>query len=83
MNKEYQSSFLVDTKPAPRVCAFINSGNDHMIQNQVIDNPLLIKIAAQRVTRRRTSTITRASKIQNILDGCMSFIKIRNKNTFI
>ncbi|KAF0473775.1 MATA-HMG [Gigaspora margarita] len=44
MNKEYQSSFLVDTKPAPRVCAFINSGNDHMIQNQVIDNPQLIKL---------------------------------------
>ncbi|KAF0533855.1 MATA-HMG [Gigaspora margarita] len=44
MNKEYQSSFLVNTKPAPRVCAFINSGNDHMIQNQVIDNPQLIKL---------------------------------------
>ncbi|RIB27811.1 hypothetical protein C2G38_2137651 [Gigaspora rosea] len=44
MNKEYQSSFLVNTKPAPRVCAFINSGNDHMIQNQVIDNSQLIKL---------------------------------------
>ncbi|CAG8718924.1 5502_t:CDS:1, partial [Gigaspora rosea] len=44
MNKEYQSSFLVDTKPALRVCAFINSGNDHMIQNQVIDNLQLIKL---------------------------------------
>ncbi|KAF0550446.1 MATA-HMG [Gigaspora margarita] len=41
MNKEYQSSF---SKPAPRVCAFINSGNDHMIQNQVIDNPQLNKL---------------------------------------
>src|SRR5260363_429881 len=44
MNKEYQSNFLVDTKPAFRVCAFINSGNDHMIQNQVIDNSQLIKL---------------------------------------
>ncbi|CAG8732666.1 23958_t:CDS:1 [Dentiscutata erythropus] len=39
MNKEYQSSFLVNNKLTPRVCAFINSGNNHMIQNQVIDNP--------------------------------------------
>ncbi|KAF0473773.1 MATA-HMG [Gigaspora margarita] len=44
MNKEYQSSLLVNTKLAPRVCAFINSGNDHMIQNQVIDNSQLIKL---------------------------------------
>ncbi|CAG8758472.1 3438_t:CDS:2 [Gigaspora margarita] len=41
MNIEYQSSL---SKPASRVCAFINSGNDHMIQNQVIDNPQLIKL---------------------------------------
>lgn len=39
MNKEYQSSFSIT-----RVCAFINSGNDHMIQNQVIDNPQLNKL---------------------------------------
>ncbi|CAG8721454.1 37291_t:CDS:1 [Gigaspora margarita] len=44
MNKEYQSSFLVNTKPTPRVSVFINSGNDHMIQNQVIDNSQLIKL---------------------------------------
>ncbi|CAG8685027.1 1753_t:CDS:1 [Cetraspora pellucida] len=36
---EYQSSFFVN-----RACVFINSGNDPMIQNQVIDNPQLIKL---------------------------------------
>ncbi|CAG8730174.1 2849_t:CDS:1 [Cetraspora pellucida] len=36
---EYQSSFFVN-----RACVFINSGNDPMIQNQVIDDPQLIKL---------------------------------------
>ncbi|CAG8496339.1 9533_t:CDS:1 [Cetraspora pellucida] len=37
---EYQSNIFVN-----RACAFINSGNDPMIQNQVIDNPQLIKLS--------------------------------------
>ncbi|CAG8522708.1 4026_t:CDS:1 [Cetraspora pellucida] len=37
---EYQSNLFVN-----RACAFINSGNDPMIQNQVIDNPQLIKLS--------------------------------------
>ncbi|CAG8799758.1 1246_t:CDS:1, partial [Cetraspora pellucida] len=35
---EYKSSFV------NRTCVFINSGNDPMIQNQVIENPQLIKL---------------------------------------